>query len=88
MSGGVAGGPGFVPVTWVTDLLTFYKTHGNGGTRACKISLCRRVPAFSGQSWALLERGPVQWHRDMRLIDLYPHPEVYIPQETLTDGSA
>ena len=59
-----------------------------GGTRKAKIAVVRRVPAFRGQSYALIQRGFAQWHIDMRLDLTYPHPDHYVMQELLIDGSA
>ena len=53
---GVAAVAAFLPVPWVTDLITFYKAVGNGGSRSCKLAVRRRNATFTGQSWALLER--------------------------------
>ena len=68
--------------------LAHYRGVGGGGTRAARLAILRRVPAFRGQSYAPIQRGFAQWHIDMRLDLTYPHPEQYIMQELMVDGSA
>jgi len=87
MAGVAAGAAAFLPVPWVTNLIAHYKVVGNGGTRSCKLAVRRSDASFTGQSWALLERGLVQWHRGMRLAEIYPAPDAYFPQEMIPDGT-
>ena len=61
---------------------------GNGGTRAARLAILRRVPAFRGQPYAPIQRGFAQWHIDMRLDLTYPHPGQYTMQGMVVDGSA
>ena len=82
-----AAAPAPVTLQWAVGFLGDCKLVGHVGTRTTRFAVVRRVPAFRGQSYALLERALSQWHIDMRLDLTYPPGDQCLMQELLVDVS-